>query len=1026
MSKENKSSLISPNVLSLLLIILGGSLFVGQSPFNDSRPNKAPIPQQQAGFKSDVDARLWQDPFEAIANQNLNRENYQQYKNTEEVIKTVQKQLGELRDTRQIVMATLMPNGHYQEDVETRRRIRYAVLSGLTADQNNEYAPSDPEHIGYVNYRLNDTSTLIAFESLVWKPNPVYSLRDDDKHPPILVLYLDNKLFGYQPLHDLFENLRKIYLKNSQFNLEFNVLGPATSDELQNMARAVKPAAKSDGKPLFRIYSPRATVDEGKLLFGTRTPDRNEPTNLTEHFGAGLPFIRTTATDSQLATALSKELALRGVRIGNRAKLANSTKHVVLISETESLYAYHIGTTFADALVKTAMNGENPATDCDGQLTPKSDCLRQYVHQYTYFRGLDGKTLRGQSSPITATKSGDNESSNSSEASKAMEHADGDSQFDYMRRLTNQIQDIEEKLEDSNHSIGAIGVLGSDVYDKLLVLQALHAKFPDIWYFTNVMDARFLHPDQNEWARNLIVVSSFGLQLPQELQHGIPPFRDSYQTAYFLAAQMALWDSNPASSEPTSVTEVCNTIDSQSLLDQTVFSHPAIHEIGRTKAFPLSHANSEPQTRRKDCKVLGPMARFIQAADNTRDKARRMDIEQQPLLADQPFLKFFRIALKILICALLFACLWLYFHRKITIADAAKLPVEVSVLSLQRTWLLFCLLVGCGLTAFVLNTEQTEPIALIEGVSMWSTEAVRFAALVATVFWVIETVKFPRLFWERLNFSGKFGVSADNRCHAHDQSLQRRLERNLSMGRVGILTLAAWLLTFAIILSLGVPVTPYRGEFVYHLDFILLRLVLVPTYLFLMISVTEAAQAIIQFIRSIPRAEPWPVSMTEEYRATLNIDNAYLQDWVTIRLVGDMTQQASRLISYPLFAAALMVLARMSYFDNWHTPPGLLIVIGVCIAYLFYCDFRLKAVADKTEHESLKNLRRLSIANQGNADNPPLAGKLGSLSDLAERYAEDTYKPFVQRPIFQGVLLIIMAAAIGYTDYLSIVLKVLG
>ncbi|MDX8126426.1 hypothetical protein QLH52_03980 [Methylomonas sp. OY6] len=1021
MSKENKSTAISPNLLSVLLIILGGSLFVGQSPFNDSRPNKASLSQlQQAGFKSDVDARLWQDPFEAIANQNLNSQGYQQFKDQKELIKTLQSHLEDIPDGRQIVIATLMPNGRYQEDVETRRRIRYAVLSGLIGNSKQEYGPSDEEHIGYVNYLLNKSSTLIAFEHLVWKAQPMARSPEAEKHPPILLLYLDSKAFGYEPLKDLFKNLRKLYEKNNK--LELNVLGPATSDDLQAMASEALKVGKPKDAPLFRMYSPRATVDEGKLMYGNQAATAHQPSNLAEHFKNHLSFLRTTATDSQLAGALSQELELRGVRIGDQAELAKPTKHVVLISETESLYAYHIGTTFADALVETAMNGKHSFGACRDPMISTADCtnyLQKYVHQYTYFRGLDGKTLRGQSSTSTGNKSGNNDTNSAAEASKAMEHADGDSQFDYMRRLTDRVEELEQELEDHDQAIGAIGILGSDVYDKLLVLQALHAKFPDVWYFTNVMDARLLHPEQNEWARNLIVVSSFGLQLPPALQTRIPPFRDSYQTAYFLAAQMALWDSNHEPSEATGAATGCDTTTRQQLLDSEVFNQPALHEIGRSKAFPLN--TDTGKTDRQKCDALGPMETLIQSGGDLSDTAPTPDSA-----AAQPFSRFPRLTLKILIGAFVLIGLGLYFRRKIKIATAAKLPVKAAVLRRQRVWLLIAFAIGCGLAALVLNTPQTEPLALIEGVSMWSTEAIRFAALVVTVYWVIETAKFPLLLWEQLNFSGKFGVSADNRCYAHDRYLDRRLKRNMHVRRISILTFLAWILSFVVILSLGVPFTPYRGPFVYYLDLILLKAILVPAFLFLMISVTEAAQAIIQFIRTIPRAAPWPASMTKEYSDTLNIDAAYLQDWVTIRLVGDMTQQTSRLISYPLFAAALMVLARMSYFDNWHTPPGLLIVIGVCIAYLFYCDFRLKALADETEQNAMKNLRRLSIANHGNVKDSSLAGKLTSLSELAERYAEGTYKPFVQRPIFQGMLLIIVAAAIGYTDYLSIMMKVLG
>ena len=64
--------------------------------------------------------------------------------------------------------------------------------------------------------------------------------------------------------------------------------------------------------------------------------------------------------------------------------------------------------------------------------------------------------------------------------------------------------------------IKAIGVVGTDFYDKYLVLQALRQRFPDVIFFTTDLDARFLHPDNFKWTRNLIVASNFGLSLRKD------------------------------------------------------------------------------------------------------------------------------------------------------------------------------------------------------------------------------------------------------------------------------------------------------------------------------------------------------------------------------------------------------------------------------------------------------------------------------------------------------------------------------
>ena len=65
---------------------------------------------------------------------------------------------------------------------------------------------------------------------------------------------------------------------------------------------------------------------------------------------------------------------------------------------------------------------------------------------------------------------------------------------------------------------GAIGVLGTDYYDRLLILPALQQAMPDKVYFTLELDTRFLHPDEQKWARNLIVASTLGLTIHSKLQ----------------------------------------------------------------------------------------------------------------------------------------------------------------------------------------------------------------------------------------------------------------------------------------------------------------------------------------------------------------------------------------------------------------------------------------------------------------------------------------------------------------------------
>ena len=63
-------------------------------------------------------------------------------------------------------------------------------------------------------------------------------------------------------------------------------------------------------------------------------------------------------------------------------------------------------------------------------------------------------------------------------------------QFDYLLRLAHALGTQDARLREHGHAIRAVGVIGNDPYDKLLVLQALRPQFPDAVFFTNDLDAR--------------------------------------------------------------------------------------------------------------------------------------------------------------------------------------------------------------------------------------------------------------------------------------------------------------------------------------------------------------------------------------------------------------------------------------------------------------------------------------------------------------------------------------------------------
>ncbi len=193
------------------------------------------------------------------------------------------------------------------------------------------------------------------------------------------------------------------------------------------------------------------------------------------------------------------------------------------------------------------------------------------VKWFSYQRGLDGDI------PGEADRSKQPDSNaapkpgigNILERSTMLEAPVGDSQFDYIRRLAERLKRWNQELiAKQTRGLSAIGVLGSDVYDKLLVMQALRKEFPGVLFFTTDLDARLSYSQESSWSHNLIVGSSFGLSLADEYQDKIPPFRHQYQTAAFYA--------------------VLHSLNVDPKLSAVGRDEPRIFEIGRGSAYDLS------------------------------------------------------------------------------------------------------------------------------------------------------------------------------------------------------------------------------------------------------------------------------------------------------------------------------------------------------------------------------------------------------------------------------------------------------
>ena len=516
--------------------------------------------------------------------------------------------------------------------------------------------------------------------------------------------------------------------------------------------------------PALQVYSSRATAAPALLLAeggqsGASPASSSLAASMRESAGVA-SFVSTAVSDDLLAEAIVHELVERGVDVCD----SDGSDHVALVGEWDTFYSRALTLALEAAIVQcrscTDMKDEESGTvtgvcltlDQALEIARKAESPRR-IHRFHYLRGLDGSIPTGRGGTTSEERSANREGERAEKQSmqegeadlgslrqwrKSLERAIGPSQFDYMRRLAQRLTALDEELRGSEKRLAAVGVVGSDVYDKLLVLQALRPYFSRSLFFTTDLDARLCHPAEYRWTRNLLVASGFGLSLAPPYQDPIPPFRDAYQTSTFLAVRLALTDPLPATlraghrssdallaalaadadasgglaPEVLGPRKVLQTIESRSgSWDPGHFLRPRLFEIARSGPYDIS---AHP-----DILVLHPAKPEGAPRLSTVAMASATSLLATILLASAlPGLR--RLDLD----------RWIFDRQRYFLSGALALTVLTA-------------LVVIGLVVWLDQSNGSpEPFELGEGISVWPTEGLRLlAALLSLSFLLVGWAK---------------------------------------------------------------------------------------------------------------------------------------------------------------------------------------------------------------------------------------------------------------------------------------------
>ncbi|MET0218201.1 MAG: hypothetical protein ABW205_09795, partial [Burkholderiales bacterium] len=937
---------------------------------------------------------------------------------------------------------------------EFRRKQRYAILSGLHLAG---FEPFDPDHIGFIDFEDLSGEKLPLPSVLPWEVFYRRTAKGDTENLVIAwfnedVLWSDDPL---EQLHELFERIA--YGENTKIKrdgLAIKVLGPGSSGILKQMVRElredylVRPRSAARGEELAarfqtsraEFYASSPTASDASLVESMTEASSCLPGEIdaveelqkkhrlveAEFRCRGVSLSRITVTDEKLADALADELQLRGawqtvtgilgMDLGKASEDdivegVRKSPRVVLVSEWDTHYGREFPAIMRDALLADVTKRETREALCPSQrLTDGSarapDCP---IHYFTYMMGLDGQLPRAgevrEAAPVA------DKSDKQRERGREVERPVGSSQLDYLRRLGEKVLALEEELRSEGNRIGAVGVLGTDPYDKLLVMQALHPALPEAIFFTTDLDALYLHPTEvKRGTKNLVVASAFGLELSDRWQGSIMPFRDSYQTGAFLSTRVALGEKQ----------------DSDMLARS--LQAPRIYEIGRNSIVDLSPAASV-----KDCE--GALCETIHPA---------RPVPQYRVRAVSAVV----FAFVVLMVLFAFGFRQIQYGLAVLGGIVRARPV-VSVIGLVS------LTVFLGLCFRALQDATGEPWAIANGVSMWPTQILRMIALAAT--WLLLYKGWHDLVRSNEKLGREFLLDsgpAPEQPALQESTLTRAAHRTHSLGeiiryrfrpwekesaydkheRIGVAEIwrdyvvpagfgeRLWLLVIPIALYLaftavlfvvlGVPTRPYRGTFILVLDNMMVALC-VASFLTLLFFVIEETRRTCAFVRRLARPSRWPTEVLERFgqRPGLADSNslhpdltAYQEDWVEIDLIGQRTEVVTRLIYYPFIITTLLALARSSTFDNWSTPPALIVTFGLSILIALSTAVTLRMAAERARGAALDSLtNKLQRAEQLGEER--IAAEIRILIDRVRDTNQGAFCPFSQQPWLKAVLI---------------------
>ena len=1062
------SKLAVAGALTLALAIAG--VLLVKDPLRSSRPVGTGLEMKQTTGEQLVRARLWEDPVAAV--ERAIREGglpkvppSAEYASFSQRLRTLRQAIAERVNKGQhlTVLLVTTSGGPYVESTESRIRDRYAIGTALGVAC---YAPEDEAHLSFVAwdtqgavhglpyewYRLRHTRVCGAAGSrpdsvlVVWLPDEALS-RGFIATLTSLSQGLVCKEVRQKECQITDDRRKLVHLDPAlQRGVSFKLIGPRSSSAFRTL---LEEAGQLDRKPpegagiwpngdgTIDLYSPWASAMKGLLAYGLKAESGHGAACVTytdcEHefarrlAGAGIRLVYDVGSDELRFEALIAELERRQVRLGWDA--------VILIGEWDSFYGRTLPIEFrAAACAKIATFGEADLQKIQVPLDIKHWCrtiplavdlqirrpadyesLTLNVFRYSYLSGLDGEVPGDDAA--RAARAAKASAGNQSDVNR--DRPEGTSQLDYVRALVARIHDEGEGAR-------AIGILGTDPYDALLIIKALRPEFPHAIFFTLDLDGRHLHPSEYKSTRNMVIASPFGLQLEGGLQRDVPPFRSSYQTSAYLAALQAVQYVTCQSDRPERQVQngmaLCTSGYHASLTPEDRIydagSHPRLFEVGREGAVDLSVVEQE------GVRTVHPLRADLRHTDHHGQLKQGVGVGNTALMA-------------VGLVSLLIGTIVAWSHQGLWLWVSAHTRL-LGIIAVIVGILFAAFVMMGGTTAVLADHDQGEPFSWTAGVSIWPSELIRLFVVVLclVLLWkgAHDLTKNSDLITQDFRFRADAGYrgfslktfwtnlkrvshpAATMTATTMDQAWAWYREAGQPL-QWAARTFLMFVLYLGMMWSLGYFVFdeeyihPCRGRLSCDVDWFM-TVTSVGLVVLLNLAVFDAVMLCRRWIGWVTASTGgWSEQVQEEYLREYGLGQAQKPEFEKLKylavvdLIGQRTEVVNRLIRYPFIALLIMIAGRNDYFDIWNYPVLLLFSWGVNILLALLAAYLLYQAASKAKAAMLEGLKRQMVkALESGTDHDIRMKQIQFIIDEVEAHEQGAFVPLYQQPVVESSL----------------------